>query len=255
MRPLLLSLLLACSPFAAAVELSGGKWFLEFNHDPLIQKQVAECIQFEKAGNRHVAKACEEMRGRAFDYLRAQAKTSRLPVEIWMQCGEYWTIDYVLGARCMAAAEDICKVDGKGELIDRLGCTSVMNSSAWVVNPKAQSLDLRGSLATEEVPKARLNSPKRPSFDCSKASSRVEKLICTNELTAMHEAVMAELYQAALSKLDKMTRPLVVDSQKTWIKDVRDKCADHACLNKVFYDRSLVLANIYSTFSEGQPLR
>lgn len=255
MRPLLLSLLLACSPFAAAVELSGGKWFLEFNHDPLIQKQVAECIEFEKAGNRQVAKSCEDMRGRAFDHLRAQAKTSRLPIEIWMQCGEYWTVDYVFGARCMAAAEDICKVDASGEPVDLLGCIRVMSGSAWMANPKAQALEFSGFPTSLDAPKTPQQSPKRPSFDCAKALSRVEKLICANELTAMNEAVMAEVYRVAISKLDKSTRAVVVDSQKEWIKTVRDKCLDNACLDKAFYERSTVLGRIYSTFSEGKLLR
>lgn len=255
MRPLLLSLLLACSPFAAAVELSGGKWFLEFNHDPLIQKQVAECIEFEKAGNRQVAKSCEDMRGRAFDYLRAQAKTSRLPIEIWMQCSEYWTVDYVFGARCMAAAEDICKVDDRGEPVDLLGCIRVMSGSAWMANPKAQALEFSGFPTSLDAPKTLHQPPKRPSFDCAKALSRVEKLICANELTAMNEAVMAEVYRVAISKLDKSTRAVVVDSQKEWIKTVRDKCLDNACLDKAFYERSTVLGRIYSTFSEGKLLR
>jgi uncharacterized protein YecT (DUF1311 family) len=73
------------------------------------------------------------------------------------------------------------------------------------------------------------------SFDCSKASSPIEKLICSTPETASADKRLSEAYSAA-RKQSADEAKLKADQIK-WMKGVRNKCADAACLVKVTEDR------------------
>lgn len=70
-----------------------------------------------------------------------------------------------------------------------------------------------------------------PSFDCSKASSKVEKLICSDKNLSDTDAMLAEDYKALQATSDDKG---VKQRQLAWLKNVRNACNDVACLQKAY---------------------
>lgn len=69
------------------------------------------------------------------------------------------------------------------------------------------------------------------SFDCNKASSRIEKLICSSPQTADADARLASAYSAAREKSNDPSA-LKAD-QRNWLVNERNVCSDAACLQSV----------------------
>lgn len=72
------------------------------------------------------------------------------------------------------------------------------------------------------------------SFDCSKARPGVEQAICLDETTSVLDERMAATYKAALSSADVS---LVRQSQRDWLRLVRNVCASPECLHDVYQKR------------------
>jgi uncharacterized protein len=72
-------------------------------------------------------------------------------------------------------------------------------------------------------------------FNCAKASSAVEKMICGNsEISRMDEDITAAYKEASAKAQD--SAPLIID-QKLWLKNSRNVCKDAECLKKVYQQR------------------
>jgi hypothetical protein len=71
-----------------------------------------------------------------------------------------------------------------------------------------------------------------PSFDCAKAATHVERMICADERLARSDEAVAMLYPfAARRKLRIFPR-----NQREWL-EMRDRCTDKACLIDAYEDR------------------
>jgi len=72
-------------------------------------------------------------------------------------------------------------------------------------------------------------------FNCEKASSPVEKMICSdNELSGLDSDMAVTYKDAAKKAADSL--PLNID-QKLWLKNTRNACKDAACLKKAYQKR------------------
>lgn len=80
------------------------------------------------------------------------------------------------------------------------------------------------------------------SFDCAKASSKVEKLICSDGNTANTDSQLADTYRAALSRSND--KPALKQAQRDWIAQVRNACTDTECLTKVMEARIQTLSTV-----------
>jgi uncharacterized protein YecT (DUF1311 family) len=80
------------------------------------------------------------------------------------------------------------------------------------------------------------------SFDCAKASVRIEKLICSTPETASADKRLSLAYSAARSKTAD-DQKLKTD-QLQWMKQQRNACDDSACLLKVTADRIQTLSQL-----------
>ncbi|WP_429170524.1 lysozyme inhibitor LprI family protein, partial [Aeromonas rivipollensis] len=69
------------------------------------------------------------------------------------------------------------------------------------------------------------------SFDCSKASSPMEKNICGNEVISYLDSTLSTVYKKAVSK-----NPSVRDEQRKWIKE-RNLCKTDDCLIDSYQSR------------------
>jgi uncharacterized protein YecT (DUF1311 family) len=71
-------------------------------------------------------------------------------------------------------------------------------------------------------------------FDCKKAKSNVEKLICSSEQLSSLDDALNRQFQDTLEKAED--RRSLINEQKAWIKE-RDKCLDAKCLLKAYESR------------------
>lgn len=86
----------------------------------------------------------------------------------------------------------------------------------------------RSRLAQLKIAKKPLWSP---SFDCGRASTDAERMVCTDPTLAALDVQMAGRYRTAINDAS------VVEAQKTWIHDVRDACTDINCLHTAYQQR------------------
>lgn len=84
-----------------------------------------------------------------------------------------------------------------------------------------------------------LTSAYAASFDCLKASSEVEKIICGDEELSRLDDSLSEAYQEALKTEASKTQPeaKIIESQRQWLKKVRNRCQNAACLKKAYETR------------------
>lgn len=80
------------------------------------------------------------------------------------------------------------------------------------------------------------------SFDCGKAASKIERLICSSPETASADARLAKAYAAAKAKSADANALKV--QQVDWMKSERNACTDAACLLKVTEDRIQKLSSL-----------
>ncbi len=73
------------------------------------------------------------------------------------------------------------------------------------------------------------------SFDCLKASTKIEKLICDNvELSKLDED-LSKAYLLSLQRSD--VKQKAVQSQREWLRDRRNTCESSECLKKAYETR------------------
>ena len=73
------------------------------------------------------------------------------------------------------------------------------------------------------------------SFDCSKASSATETMICENSEVSAADEQLAKAYALALKTAP--SPDTVKAEQRAWVKNERSKCSDAPCLLKAYQER------------------
>lgn len=102
-----------------------------------------------------------------------------------------------------------------------------------------------------------LKGPVKPSFDCSKASSTVEKSICSDPYLAIADHEMASIYKALYSRLSYDKQQQLKNEQLTWLKK-RNACGKDqdiaACIRKLYRDRIEILKNLNNATESKVPV-
>lgn len=88
-----------------------------------------------------------------------------------------------------------------------------------------------------------------PGFDCELAATPVEETICGNELIALGDWEMTELYRELLAFSSDEEEAALRASQRDWIGDrnracLGDEAVDEVCLARLYSDRLVALARI-----------
>jgi uncharacterized protein len=91
-----------------------------------------------------------------------------------------------------------------------------------------------------------MTSAHAASFDCAKATSKVEKLICKDPVLSSLDEELGRMYQQALSNSDNSTQQIA--RQKQWLRDARNKCGDVTCL-KLLYPNRIYELSIAGTYN------
>jgi uncharacterized protein len=79
------------------------------------------------------------------------------------------------------------------------------------------------------------------SFDCAKAQSKVEQLVCDNPKLSELDGKLGQDYQAVLSKANAEQKQRVVAEQKHWLQHTRDVCETETCLKHAYWSRQAAL--------------
>lgn len=83
--------------------------------------------------------------------------------------------------------------------------------------------------------------PVKPSFDCNKASSTAEKLICSSSQLSKLDVELNGIFKQALANAADPKQ--VINSQKAWIKNLRGLCSDVECMSRAYQQRLEQLAS------------
>ncbi len=87
----------------------------------------------------------------------------------------------------------------------------------------------------------------RPSFDCGKASNRVEQVICQSDALAQQDVELSRLYRQVSKGLPSASRNDLKQEQLTWLKERNRDCAlpgqdAESCLAGKYRQRNRELA-------------
>ena len=88
------------------------------------------------------------------------------------------------------------------------------------------------------------------SFDCTKAATKSEKLICVDQQVSAADEQLAELYRRILEQ--SSDKENVKKEQRNWIKAQRDACPDTSCMLKAYQARIAALEALEPTRTVAQ---
>lgn len=74
------------------------------------------------------------------------------------------------------------------------------------------------------------------SFDCARATTAIEKLVCSSDELANLDRSLAAYYAVARSTFEE-GRECVRADQMRWLRDVRNRCTDVKCLERAYLER------------------
>ena len=79
-----------------------------------------------------------------------------------------------------------------------------------------------------------------PSFDCTRATSQVNRMICASPKLSGADRSLGETFNTVLNQGGVDAAALRAD-EAHWLRDVRNACADPACLARVYVQREAAL--------------
>lgn len=88
-------------------------------------------------------------------------------------------------------------------------------------------------------------------FDCARASTNIERLICTDPELSNLDEQMDTVYGRAIALEPKSGK--LRSEQRKWLQEVRNKCADPNCLKKVYESRLATLEAVAGPFDSVPP--
>lgn len=78
---------------------------------------------------------------------------------------------------------------------------------------------------------------KAASFDCAKAASKIEKLVCGTPVVSMLDDDLRHVYLEVMNKANDEQKQSLMTEQKHWLKYTRNLCTDKSCLKQAYLSR------------------
>ncbi|WP_266159618.1 lysozyme inhibitor LprI family protein [Dyella silvatica] len=78
-------------------------------------------------------------------------------------------------------------------------------------------------------------------FDCKKALSDVEKMICKSADLSSLDGQLLDAYNGALKAVEASSKDALIEEQRNWIRYTRNICQDSVCLSEAYETRIKVL--------------
>jgi len=85
------------------------------------------------------------------------------------------------------------------------------------------------------------------SFDCRKASSTIEKLVCDTPAISKLDDDLGKAYKEATRKANEEQKQRLATDQKYWLKHVRNLCADESCVKQAYQFRLTALTSFFES--------
>ena len=89
-----------------------------------------------------------------------------------------------------------------------------------------------------------VSSPVATGFDCTKARSNAEKMICSTPALSEQDGALNRLYLWKLDSAPQIEKPHITADQKDWIAKVRDTCTTAECLGSAYDARIKALSSV-----------
>lgn len=119
-------------------------------------------------------------------------------------------------------------------IVSTLVCIAVLASSGITQQRRPLKFDDRGQPYPETA----------TSFDCKKATTNVERMICRDGILAMSDGDMGEKLWFMKRELTAQQWAEVIHSQRTWLHK-RNACGDSKCVETAYERRSRELDQIW----------
>lgn len=103
----------------------------------------------------------------------------------------------------------------------------------------SRSLHILLLLLTVTLP----NTSCAASFDCTKAATEQEKMICSDSTLSSLDDKLANTYKSALQETTNTKAAEIQASQKEWLRNVRNNCTSKPCLVQAYEKRILQLTS------------
>ena len=110
----------------------------------------------------------------------------------------------------------------------------------WVVAQVGLRLAAALLLAGAGGPSPASAAPSGPSFDCSRVTSAVNRLICATPALGQADRKLADDFGSTLHQGGIDSRSLQADEDR-WLAQVRNRCADAACLARAYAARDAAI--------------
>jgi uncharacterized protein len=89
------------------------------------------------------------------------------------------------------------------------------------------------------------------SFDCNKAKTHVEKLVCSNDTLSLLDSKLTGLYKLSLNVIKP--KQSLIKQQTNWLKSIRGNCNDINCISRAYSERIDEISNNLSKHTKPIP--
>ncbi len=97
-----------------------------------------------------------------------------------------------------------------------------------LIKTMISAIGVAGAIALSSISQA-------ASFDCAKASTNVEKLICMDAIISQQDEQLEQAYKGILGKM--VDKESLRRTQRIWLKEKRNVCKDSMCLMQAYHER------------------
>lgn len=118
---------------------------------------------------------------------------------------------------------------------------SSVNAPEGAASPSDQQKSDNSNIQQASSPAAEATGLISPSFDCTKAVSGQEKMVCSDRDLAKLDVTLHGLYVQSRNKA--ADKKAVLDGQRAWIKQSFNACSNKACLVSAYNSRISELGN------------
>ena len=143
-------------------------------------------------------------------------------------------------AQVAAQQQAVIPANSAPQAVDQEAMAPVSAAPASTAAPAPEVKEVQTTATA--VPMAPEKVVIEASFDCGKAASKIERLICSSPETASADVRLARAYATAKAKSTDVNA--LKAQQIEWIKQDRNACTDAACLLKVTEDRIQKLSSL-----------
>lgn len=151
--------------------------------------------------------------------------------------------DVASGAASSVAATAASAGSGDHDASSAASEAEVAASDAAASTP-AESDGADGDTGTTAADDETAGNDVQPSFDCRRATTQAERLICTSPELAQADRTLQEVYGHALEAVSD--KQYLKSNEIDWIREVRDACTDEPCLTAAYQHRIQALSDLLS---------